>query len=399
MERNVRLYPWYQAFWNLLFWIPVFFLYFASRLTPAEVLALEGTYYLAVVLLEVPSGYFSDRIGRRVTLLIATAAWTAANVTFALADGFVSFVAAQVLLAVGMAFNSGTDTSLLYDSLAELDRAGEVLEQESRAQTWGFLAAGASAVIGGLVAGIDLRLAYVASAAAAVVALSIAWRFSEPVSDRAAVQTPLRQLLGCVGLLRDRTLAWLFAFAVAMTVFNHVPYEFFQPWLDLLMAGGERRYDLTPAVSGLLTAIVAVVAARAAAGAAPLEKRLGMAGTLLLTMALQGAVMLAMARWLHPAVLLLVMLRSVPRGLSGPVVNAAVHPRVPTASRGTFLSLQSLAGRLGFSLCLYGAAAWLGGLARLTLPRLSEVLLAFAAALGAAWLLLALSRPRTRPAQ
>ena len=40
-------------------------------------------------------------------------------------------------------------------------------------------------------------------------------------------------------------------------------------------------------------------------------------------------------------------------------LNAAVAPSVPAARRATFLSLQSLFGRLGFSLTLavFGAAA------------------------------------------
>ena len=56
LERNVRLYPRYAGLFNALFWIPVFFLYFSQRLALEEVLLLEGLYYAAVVILEVPSG-------------------------------------------------------------------------------------------------------------------------------------------------------------------------------------------------------------------------------------------------------------------------------------------------------------------------------------------------------
>ena len=37
MERNLSLYPFYQIGRHTLFWVPVFFLYFSSRLGPAEV--------------------------------------------------------------------------------------------------------------------------------------------------------------------------------------------------------------------------------------------------------------------------------------------------------------------------------------------------------------------------
>ena len=49
---------------GLHFWYPIFFLYFLARLPLVQVLQLEAIYYAGVVLLEVPSGWFSDRIGR-----------------------------------------------------------------------------------------------------------------------------------------------------------------------------------------------------------------------------------------------------------------------------------------------------------------------------------------------
>ena len=52
MDRNLELYPWYQALRNGVFWLPVFFLYFLSVVSLEEALLLESIYYLAVVTLE-----------------------------------------------------------------------------------------------------------------------------------------------------------------------------------------------------------------------------------------------------------------------------------------------------------------------------------------------------------
>ena len=46
IERNLRLYPAYQAASSSTFWLPAFFLYFSSRFDVAEVLLLEAIYYL-----------------------------------------------------------------------------------------------------------------------------------------------------------------------------------------------------------------------------------------------------------------------------------------------------------------------------------------------------------------
>ena len=112
MQRNLRLYLVYQVAHNGYFWLPVFFLYFSSILPAGEVLLLEAIYYLGVVVLEVPSGYLSDRIGRRVILVLSMAMWLGACLVFAFTSSFAAFAAGQLLLSAGMAFNSGSDTSL-----------------------------------------------------------------------------------------------------------------------------------------------------------------------------------------------------------------------------------------------------------------------------------------------
>ena len=43
---NIRLYPWFIACSNLLFWFPVFFLYFSSLVNIDQVLLLEAVYYI-----------------------------------------------------------------------------------------------------------------------------------------------------------------------------------------------------------------------------------------------------------------------------------------------------------------------------------------------------------------
>ena len=67
LERNLRIYAVYAPLTNALFWAPVFFLFFSERFPIERVLQLQSIYYVTVVLLEVPSGYFSDRVSTRLT--------------------------------------------------------------------------------------------------------------------------------------------------------------------------------------------------------------------------------------------------------------------------------------------------------------------------------------------
>ena len=391
LERNVRLYHWYAAAFNAFFWMPVFFLYFSAQFSLENVLRLEAVYYAAVVLLEVPSGYFSDVHGRRKTLLVSSAALVFAYALFFFGGGFTAFAAAQVFLAAGISFNSGTDVSFHYDSLAALGREGEFGEREARVARNAFLAGGGSALLGGLAAALQLRFAYGLSLLAALVTLGISAAAAEPPAGRESTPAGgiLRQIGTCVGLLRGRVLRWLFGFSVLMTVVNHVPYEFYQPYLGLLAFELDLPARGTPAAAGFHVAATMLLGAWFAARSVRLEGRIGVGGLLLFTAFSQIAVIAVMGTILHPWVAALILFRSVPRALMTAPLNAAIAPRVHQAQRATYLSIQSLAGRLVFSAMLFLLSLAAGAGAAPDWPALSLMQslsagLALAGALGLA---------------
>lgn len=375
LARNVRLYPWYISVFNAFFWMPVFFLYFGAHLPLERVLQLEGLYYAAVVVLEVPSGYFSDRFGRKSTLLGASVMLVAAYLFFFFGSTFAAFAVAQLALAAGIALNSGTDTSFHYDSLAALGRESEYAEREAAAARNAMLVTSVSALVGGAVATLDFRYAYGLSALAAVVGLFIVAIFIEPGRKMTARAASFGcQLRDCVAHLKNPRLAWLFGFVVLITVLNHVPYEFYQPYLDLVGArlGGNAG---TPLVAGVHMAMATVIGAFFAHQSAEIARRIGTAKTLLLAALLQLIIIVAMGFVLHTVIVVLLLLRGVPAGVTRAPINAAITPHIPQKQRATYLSIQSLAGRLGFSALLVGLSVVTGGSETYYWPTLSHLLL------------------------
>ena len=352
MRRNLRLYPWYTATFNGLAWLPIFFLYFSAHLSPEAVLRLEALYFSAMVLLEVPSGYFSDVVGRRLTLLLSALAMVAAYTLFLVGSGFWIFALAQVLLAAGFAFNSGTDTALLYDSLAALKQTAQYGQREAIAVRNAHATTSLAVLLGGLAGMVSLHLAYAVSLLSALATLMIVSGFRDPDPGR-SFDTPRlsfkRQLTVCLGRLRAPVLAWLFGFYVLMTILNHIPYIFYQPYLALLGAALSFSPNRTPLASGLALAGGMAIAAWAASHSIGIRDRLGTGCALLLTTLLQTLLITAMAWFLHPVVAVLLVLRSAPHALMRAPLNAAIAPHVAQQQRATYLSIQSLAGRLAFS--------------------------------------------------
>ncbi len=186
----------------------------------------------------------------------------------------------------------------------------------------------------------------------------------------------LRKLRLCAQCLRQRSLAWLFGFAVLMTVLNHVPYEFYQPYIKLISDELLAPAATAPAVAGLHMAVAMLIGAYAAARSIRIRDRVGIGPTLLISGALQTALIAVMAIALQAWIIPLVLLRVAPRGLMTAPLNAAVTPRVPQAQRATYLSIQSLAGRLSFSAVLLGLSALAGGDAVTNWPSLKRMLFA-----------------------
>ncbi|MEE2908602.1 MAG: MFS transporter [Planctomycetota bacterium] len=347
---NVKWYPRYAFLSDAYFWLPIFFLYFSEALTLDEVLLVEMVYYLGVYIMEVPSGWFSDRFGRRVTLLVAAIVLAIAYGMIFLGGSFLVFAIAQFLKATGISFKSGTETAFHFDSLKVIGREDEFSAREARVARNRFLGGAIAALIGGLVAIYSLRLAYLVACVCAIGMLLLVARFSEPpVEEEEKHANPFKEFGRCLAYLRQPILLAILCYFMLMTILNHVPYEFFQPYIKLSLESLPWALPSTPLVSGVHVTLTLLVASFFGAWSIRIRNRIGLWWTLLLATVLQVLIIGVMGWILAPLVVILMLARSVPRALMAPVINATVTGRVARKHRATYLSMQSLAGRLSFA--------------------------------------------------
>jgi MFS family permease len=357
-QRSLAIWRWARPLGEAFFYAPVFFLYWNQSLTVERVLQLEAVYYFAVVVLEVPSGVLSDRVGRALTLRLSAAAGVVAYSLFFFAEGsFLGFAAAQVALAVHFSFRSGTDAAWHYDLLEHEGLAHEFPAREARLKAAAFWVRAACALVGGGVGSFDLAAPYALSLVAAGVVLAAMLASPELPAALAPADTHGRSggaLRRALGKLRRPFLAWVLAYVVLQTTLEHVPYEFMQPYLAAVFQGLGFDVAATPLATGFVVAGVAVVGGAAARLAPAAMARFGALPTLLGVSALQTAVIAALSLAVHPVLAVLLLLRSVQPAIGHIVVDAAVAPRVARSERATYLSLHSLAGRIGYSAVLLG---------------------------------------------
>lgn len=364
MARNVALYPWFKFFQNLIFWQAVWFLFFQSTLSAAQAVLLYVVYDVATTVLEVPLGYMSDRLGRRKTLIAASAAGAMGAGLLCLGDSFEVFVVAQIVLGASAAFASGTDSALLYESLNAEGRGAEVEYYETRTWQFSLTALAVSAFIGGWMAQVSFALAFGAAACAMGVALSIVLRFTEPAvrADQAGKGGARAQWALFRGAMGRPVLVWLFGLSVVMYGFSHVPFIFGQPFIAEALAAQGWQAE-APVVSGSVTAVMMLVSVAASLVAVRMRKRVGLPVMLMMAFGIQIGLICTLAVTDSLLAVAVLVLRMVPNSLAQPFIIARIQPLLDDAARATFLSIQSFAGRLLFagSLMLAAQVAPTGG--------------------------------------
>lgn len=147
-----KLYLIKMSKWFMVF-MPIVVLFLQSNgLRLRDVMLVNAIYSISVAAFEIPSGYFSDRLGRKNSIILGTLFITAQFTTYSLSFDFWSLALGAVIGGLGASFISGTDSALLYDSLHVLDRKEDYLKWEGRTYAIGTFSEAVAAIIGGWLA-------------------------------------------------------------------------------------------------------------------------------------------------------------------------------------------------------------------------------------------------------
>lgn len=354
LERNLDGLPLFTIASSWLPWQPIIALFITESFGIDKLLTLTAIMYFGVVLAEVPSGWMSDRVGRVITLRVASVLWIVGHSVLLLSAGsFFLIAVGQVLLASGFAFLSGTDVSFHYDTLEALGMEDSFEVRQARLKSFAYVAVALSSVLGGVAGLVDLRLAFGLSLITAIYQLVLIARFSEPPRGDTVVQPDFgHQLRACAHLVRKPLLRWIAGYWVAMVVLEHVAHTLAQPYITEALGKSPDELGATPLVVGLIFASFGIGGALAAAATPLMREKLGFFGVLLALAIISAAIVTTMAIVIALPVALLLVFRSV-QGAAAPIVlTTAVAPAVPQTQRATYLSLHSLVGRLSYGALL-----------------------------------------------
>ena len=345
MRRNIRLLYVFQIVRNFLVSIPIIVPFFQENgLSQTDIYVLQSLFALTIVLLEIPTGYFADYVGRKQSLLIGALLSTLGFVSYSLAYGFLPILLAEIMLGMGYSFISGADTALAYDSFAAQGEEGKYLSFASRSNGYSGMSEAVASLVGGFLALISLRTPLIAEAAVYAATIPIVFFLTEPKRVKSAAHNPFKDILRITqyALHGHKEIKWLIFYGAIMGTLTHTMVWLTQPYYQLV--------GVPLGWFGALWAAQLFIMGVFAHNAERYEQWLGKRFALFSFPIIGVISYIVLGLFPSVAILPIILGFYFVRGVHIPILHQYVNSIVASDIRATVLSVKNLAQKLVYSL-------------------------------------------------
>lgn len=323
--------------------MPVIVPFFQEHgLSMKQIYHLISIFAFGVVILEAPSGYISDLLGRKKTLVVSGIFQGLAFTILAVSSNYWMFVIFELFNAISVSLYSGTDVALIYDTIYAIDKKEPENKILGRRIFYSQIGETVAALAGGMLASISLMLPAKLNAVTGWLPMLVALTLYEPQRNKlnAVKHWQNAKYIYRKLFVESKLLRLIFLNYMSLGLAGYIVVWAFQGyWKDIgipLRYFGYlwAAYNLTVALSGRI--------------AHHIEKRLGSAAALLLMSLLPIIGFTGMAFFSSMVGVLFGLSFKVARGMNQVILRDALNTRVRGEMRATANSIASLGVRLAF---------------------------------------------------
>ncbi len=304
---------------------------------------MNGVYLLTVFIFEIPSGYISDLLGRKNTLVVAHMLKAVGFSMFPFAESIELLIVAEVILGVAVSLSSGTDTALIYDTMEIVSPQKAQIKVLGRSVYFQTMGEGMASLIASvlMLLAFDIHnLAYI-SAVISWIPMCVAMTLVEP--PRTKMTSTHKENIGYIyrslfkqsKLLNLILINAIFSFTGTLTAV----WMFQKYWQEL---------GINVVYFGFLWAITNFTVSFVSKSAHKLEKKIGSVAALLLIGLLPPIGYLGISFVDHLYGIVFCLCFQVCRGLGQVIYNDALNKRVTTDFRATANSIMQMGVRIIF---------------------------------------------------
>ncbi|MGH2739403.1 MAG: MFS transporter [Actinomycetota bacterium] len=320
-----------------------------------EVFIANAAWTAGMVVFEIPTGLLADTRGRRASFLLSVSVLGVGTLAYvgiaAIEGGVILFAIVSVVLGLGYTFYSGAVEAWVVDALHATKYRGDLDRVFARAGVISGAAMLTGTIGGGLLGTLDLSWPYVTRAVLLFGAFAVAWGtmkdlgFTPRTMQTNAIAREMRGVARAsvkFGWRQPSVRLIMLASFVQFGVFAWAFYAW-QPYL-LELLGRNLIW-----VAGLFASLIALMQIVGSSIVGKIAKPGGRRTSIMLAAAVGIAVAFAGMGltdnfWLAGGLFLAATLVA---SVAGPVKQAYLHQKIPSAQRATVVSFDSLFGSLG----------------------------------------------------
>lgn len=331
--------------WLMLF-MPTIVLFFKDNgLNLEEIMAIQAIYSITIALIEIPSGYVADVLGRKNSMIIGTFFGFLGMLVYSFAEGFWGFLPAALSLGIGQSFVSGSDTALMYDSLVAIDQKDKFIKYEGRSIALGNFAEAIAFIIGGFLAEISLRTPFYYQTGIAFIGFLVAFLLVEPPSTKLSGKKPMDNIKYILrfALKESKPLKWNIIYSSVIGATTLVMAWFSQPYFVALKME-VKYFGIVGAILNLAVALTSFYSHR-------IEEKWNSNKMLTFFLISLSACYLLLGNILNYWGLVILFIFYLVRGICTPVLRDYINRYTPSEMRATVMSIRSFMIRGVFAIC------------------------------------------------
>lgn len=355
-RRTVLLYQLYMVVSEPLFWGPIviYSLLTLAHMSLTEIFFMEAIVMMVLVMSNVPAGALADVIGKKRAVLIGRFLLLVSIICFATMTSSLLAWVGNLAWAFGFALTSGSESSLLFETLKNGSGTKRFKEVQGKAIGYRFLVIALACLLVGVLAEVHPRLPLYLSVPGQVLAFLLVIGMTEPGTtttfSRKAQWRAIKEGLRFVK--NTPVVLWMVLFAALVGVISKVWFFTYNPYFELV--------GMPVSHYGFVFFLLNIVAWLSSHYAYKIETVMSEFGLVVFSIACLSVPILLMALFPSYLVAYLVLAQNIVRGFIRPFTEDFVHHHIrdaeAEAARATIMSVKSAVSQFMMVCGLFGAS-------------------------------------------
>jgi len=335
LERNITKLNWMGFVSGTQFHLVIFTLFILSKgFTLQQFFLIEAAGALVVLLCQLPTGAYSDKISRKWALVISSLIITPLIPVIILSHSFWAVLIAMGIGGIGQAFASGADIALLYDTSKALGRQDQFKKINGTFKWYGALSGAIGGIVGGILAQFNMSYAWWAYFLASIIVLVVQLTLVAPEKESIQATTYRQHYKNSFKIAFKGNAAYFVFFSATTWLFFSLAFWLWQPYMKAI--------SIPILFFGIVYAILNLVSGFVAKQSHIIEKKVGMLISLMMIPLILALAFVFQSLMIGIFGVVFLLIHTAISGYQAPVLEDYLNSRVPSENRATVLSIKNM---------------------------------------------------------